>query len=67
MGKNNNSSLGIVKVDARNRVTLPKSVLDLLNLEAGNHISYVKDGNGIRICKAYFGVMKNHCADVGGE
>ena len=65
MGKTDINNMGICKIDARNRITLPPTVMQHLNLNSGNHITIEEQDGVLKLYKAYFGVRRNNNGNNG--
>ena len=50
---NNNNEIGRSMIDDRNRITLVKPVIDILNVKTGEYIFYKKDENDCIYLQAY--------------
>lgn len=51
----------IVQIKSKDRIIFPKKVRDVLGIDKGNHIAYIKDESpGIRIQKVNFEDINNH-------
>jgi len=61
------TGMGICKIDARNRITLPKDVLNRLNVTSGDIVSIENNNGNICILKAYISVRRNNCKIDDGD
>ena len=59
MGKDQNNTYGVCKIDSKNRITLNPRILDFLNVEAGDRVSIEKYDERLVIHKAYIAVLRN--------
>jgi len=51
-GKGENMGIGKpMRIDKRKRITLPNEVMDILDLQKGDYITFVRVGNEIAIRK----------------
>lgn len=49
----------IVQVKSKGRILLPREVMDILGLQAGDYIAYIRDPPGVRIRKALIEIDKS--------
>ena len=59
-GNMGNIDIKPIKIDDRNRVTLPKWVLDDINCKSGDFVAFEKSNGRNCIYKAFFGVRRNN-------
>lgn len=67
MGNLEDANYGLCKIDAKNRITLPKKVLDLLNIDGGDFVCIERVDDNICIHKAYFCVRKKNGGGIDGN
>ena len=59
MEKLDNSIYGTCKIDGKHRITLPRKVLNFLNIATGDLVSIEKNENYLCLHKAYICVKRN--------
>jgi len=60
MDKEQILTLGIRKLDDKNRVVIPKKAMKILNLKSGGHVAIEQHGGQICLLKAYYSVRRDN-------